>query len=680
LEEEDKGDSRGEIMIIAAFLTAAAFAAPAEPPLAAPIDVPPEDLRALIEAAGSRDDNDDAEVVVVLDRTRVLVEDSGLAHYRRRRVLKALSEKGATELATLRFDYDPASNQVELTGARVYRSGGDAVEEIPSTRARDLPQPQRHIYWGPRMKVLSVPRLAPGDAVEVETYTKGFIIALLGGTASGVGADADERYIPPMRGHFYATVLFGDAPFPTREQRYAVTLPRDKPLQFEVYNGELFSRFEYDEQHHTYSWWRENLPPHPSEPHAAGADDYLPKVVMSTAADWQSKSRWFFEVNEDQFEANDAIRAKLAEITAGATTDDERIDAILHWTAQEIRYSGISMGKGEGYVLHSGQTTLNDRAGVCKDIAGMSITLLRAAGFSSYPAMTMAGSRVERVPADQFNHCVVAVERPEGFRMLDPTWAPFSAELWSSAEREQHYLIGTPEGADLMVTPYLPPEHNTLQFTARSRIDSSGDLTSHVAILGNGYLEDGMRRWVAGHTVAELRPSIQGLLARVAPNATLLDLRFGDHRDLKTPFRIEMRYSVPGYAVVGKNTMRTRIPAASHLFGGPRTTDWLTATQPEKRVSAIWLRSPQQVTIEETLQVPAGMRLVGLPVDEKIETAIGSMRATVAQVGGALSLQEVLRITQRNIAPDNYSGLKTVADAFRALERRRFYLQRGGQP
>ena len=55
--------------------------------------------------------------------------------------------------------------------------------------------------------------------------------------------------------------------------------------------------------------------------------------------------------------------------------------------------------------------------------------------------MTMAGSRVESIPADHFNHCVAVVKLADGTYMpLDPTWVPFCRELWSSAEQQQNYL------------------------------------------------------------------------------------------------------------------------------------------------------------------------------------------------------------------------------------------------
>ena len=40
------------------------------------------------------------------------------------------------------------------------------------------------------------------------------------------------------------------------------------------------------------------------------------------------------------------------------------------------------MGKGEGYTLHTGEMIYNDRSGVCKDKAGIAITMLRAAGYT----------------------------------------------------------------------------------------------------------------------------------------------------------------------------------------------------------------------------------------------------------------------------------------------------------
>ena len=73
----------------------------------------------------------------------------------------------------------------------------------------------------------------------------------------------------------------------------------------------------------------------------------------------------------------------------------EKIAVLTHWVADNIRYAGITMGKGEGFTLHNLKMNYTDRCGVCKDIAGTLVAFLRMAGFEAYPAMTMAGSRVK---------------------------------------------------------------------------------------------------------------------------------------------------------------------------------------------------------------------------------------------------------------------------------------------
>ena len=72
---------------------------------------------------------------------------------------------------------------------------------------------------------------------------------------------------------------------------------------------------------------------------------------------------------------------KVNEILVGATSEIDSISLLTHWVADEMRYSGISMGEGEGFTLHCGEMNFTDRCGVCKDKAGMLITMLRSAGF-----------------------------------------------------------------------------------------------------------------------------------------------------------------------------------------------------------------------------------------------------------------------------------------------------------
>ena len=574
-----------------------------------------EELRLLIAKAGEAKDYPDAAVVAVFDRMDVTVVESGLAHYRRHTLTKILTDAGALEKAALRFDYDPASNFIDVESVRIFRKSG-ATENVDLSTLRDLFAPASMIYWGARMKIIGVGRLEVGDAVEVRTYKKGFEIAYLGEGEGGAGesgsgagrTDDDSRYIPPMRGHFYDVVYFQDT-YPFKEKRYDLHMPNDKPVQYEVYNGTVFSAQRFDENEVHYSWWLFDIPAMKEEPRMAEAPDIATKLVLATLPSWEEKSRWFAAIHDTIYTDNEPIKKLVKDLTAGLKTDVEKVAALQHWAAQEVRYSGLSMGKGEGYTHHPGKMSYRDRCGVCKDKAGMLVTLMRTAGYDVWPALTMAGARVEEVPADQFNHSVVAWRHKDGtFTMLDPTWVPYSNELWSSAEAEQHYVIGTPEGEGLMQIPYSPPEKHVLKVVSRGTVDSDGNLTGKLHLEGTNYMDQRMRRWLGTHKRDDLRAYVEGWLAAISPNIDVAEVRIGDPLDFKRQFALDVEYRVPRYAVAEDGTLDFASPAWKLGFGRTPLITAASVVDLEKRAYPLFIWNTQTYECDETIAIPSGMK------------------------------------------------------------------------
>lgn len=656
---------RDRLLVIAAIvLVAAPLSAGAEPataPGAPPVPGPDlEGLRQRIASAGTSEDHDGADAVVVLDHSVVRVEPSGQSHTIRRRVVKALTERGAATLSRLQFDYDPATMEIEIRAARVIGAEGEP-RRVDRSIAQDLPQPAGWIYWGLRSIVLPVGRPEVGEAVETVIYRTGFQIAYL-----DEEQDSD-RFVPPMRGHFYDIVLFGEDAWPTLERRYEVSTPRDKPLQFETSNGPVNVATSFDDQRFRYEFWMRSLPAFSRQPAAPYPSDILPKVVMATVEDWQAKSRWFFHVNEQQFEATDEIRAVVERLTAGADTDEERVTRLVRWVARFIRYRGLSMGEGEGYTLHPGTMTFDHRAGVCKDIAGMLITMMRAAGYEVYPAMTMAGARVEQVPADQFNHSVVAWEQPDGsYRMLDPTWAPMSRQLWSNAEREQHYLVGTAEGEDLAIIPPQGPEHNEVIIRGRGELSADGGLSSTVTIEAQGYLEDRLRRHFGFHPALETRELVAAMARGVAPDAQLEAFGIDDVIDLDNPFGVRFRYQVPSYGQRAGELLRMVAPLGHNVLVNPRLAPHLGATERSSRDQPLLLRCALTVRIDERIELPEGFRLQA-PVRRSVHNGAGAFESSLVQRGRELVLTMELRLDRRRYSASEYDEVRAIVDGQRAL-------------
>ncbi len=612
-------------------------------------------IRDLIQKAGDAKTFPKDKLLVIFDSTITDVQETGLSYVRNHTLYKILTAEGAKDLNVLTFGYDPQSAYVEIQKATIYKEGGKTID-LDLSGVLDYPAPARAIYWGAREIMIETGRLEPGDAVEVIMFRKGFTYALL--------QDDDDRYIPPMRGHFYDIIEFYSSN-PVNLKVYQVKVPKEKPLQFEFYNGEAQVSGWIVDDKFVYTFSKTNMVPIKAEQRMVSRSDIAPKLLISTSPDWYAKSTWFFQVNEDygSFDSTPGIKAKVDEILKDAETELDSISLLTHWCADEIRYSGISMGEGEGFTLHKGDMTFTDRCGVCKDKAGMLITLLRAAGFESYPAMTMAGSRIDYIPADQFNHCVTVVKRRNGtYQLLDPTWVPFLRELWSSAEQQQQYLMGIPEGADLATTPISDPENHYVKIVADSELQADGTLTGSVIITAEGQSDGSVRRYFKYSNKTHWDQNIEREFLRIHPKAKITELEYGNPMDyMAGPIRMKIGYTIPDYAVVAGNTMIFIPILAAQLFKSAQSHLYFN-TELKKRKYPFRDRCSRQVEIVESIQLPDVKQAIRIPESVDETGRVTSIKAGYQLNGNKLSFTEQISLGKRIYEPEEWPEYKTVVE------------------
>jgi hypothetical protein len=563
----------------------------------------------LIKNAGDKKTFPGSNVLVIFDSTRVELMETGLSHNYIHRLYKVLTPEGAKSLSVIKFDYDPLSAWSEIRGVTIYHADGTQTV-LDTSRVLDYPQPARAIYWGAREKMIDAGRLEPGDAVDVHLFRKGFTYALLG------GGDADERYIPPMKGHFYDIVPFYSSD-PILVKVYQINVPDTKVLQYEVYNGEVTSKMWRKGNKFVYTFTKKSILPFKGEPRSVDASDVAPKLLMSTSPDWKSKSTWFYGVNEEykSFEANDGIRKKVNELLINARDENDSVTVLTHWAGDEIRYLGVTMGKGEGYTLHSGEMNFTDRCGVCKDKAGMLITMLRAAGIEAYPAMTMAGSRIDYIPADQFNHCVTVFKsRKDGrYHLLDPTWVPFVRELWSSAEQQQNFLMGVPEGADLGETPISNPENHYLKMTGKTTILADGTLEGEYDVTAEGQTDAAIRGMFTRTYMTDWSANVEKEVLRISPLAQLVKVTYDDpYNYLAGPVLMHFKIRIPEYAtVVGDELIFTPLLASGFMKRAMPHTGFDTGL--DERKFPFRDRTSHTVEMNENITLPGIKEIIYKP-------------------------------------------------------------------
>ena len=616
-----------------------------------------------------------ANTVTLYDSTGVYMEESGLSHVQTHRLIEMGSYAGCKQWSTVKIDYDPLSAWCDITGVVVHRLNGGTDTLVWPEREGNAPvydyvAPARLIYWGASQKMVEVGHMDIGDKLEIWTYKKGYTYALLQNEVPSLNAtfaalpESDERYVPPMRGHFYDIVPFWSSE-PVKHKVYQLNLLDNNKLQYKVYNGELeVTRVAAEEEGRSlYTFEGKDITPLKREPRALAGNDMQCKLLLSTSPDWQAKSRWFYGVNEDygSFKPTPAVQKKVDELLRGAKDEMDSISRLTHWVADNIRYAGISMGEGEGFTLHNADMIYTDRCGVCKDKASMLVTFLRAAGFKAYAAMTMAGERIDRIPADQFNHSVCAVQLRNGqFTMLDPTWVPNVRELWSSAEQQQGYLIGTAEGCDLMETPISPAENHYIRINGTSTIDKDGTLTGTISITAEGQ-SDASVRGVFSARQSEWRHNLELELLKIAPTAEIIDIQHTDpDRYLEQPVSITYKYRIPHFATVDKDAI-TFIPLTARKFYSRAMSHLYFDFSQEHRTQPFSDRCSKLIQIQESITLPYEYKQFHYPMVDGIADPAASFGCGFQMEGNKLTFGESLLFGKRVYDADDWMPFRASA-------------------
>lgn len=626
-----------------------------------------DDIPTLIKKAGDSSKYPGSGYVTVFDSTKVDVLESGLSYVNARILHKVLTPYGALGLRSIILDYDPLSAWIEFKKVKVWKKNGE-VKEVSLKKVKDYPAYAHMIYWGARQKMINIGRLEVGDAIEIEYKRKGYTYALL--------QQEDEKYIPPMRGHFYDIVAYY-ANEPVLLKYYSVSIPSAKKLKYKIFNSNNISVTKTKEKSNDiFSFTGKDLMPVRKEKGMVSLSNVAPKVLMSTASDWESKSRWFYKVNEDykSFESFKELDDLVNDILKDATTEYDSIAYLTHWVADNIRYCGVSMGKGEGYTLHNAKMNYHDRCGVCKDKAGMLIAMLRSAGFESYPAMTMAGSRIEDIPADQFNHCVTLVKVKSGkYKILDPTWVPFVRELWSSAEQQQNYLPGIPGGADLQITPVSPAKNHYINIKVNSTLGKDGTLRGTISLTAEGQSDSGFRRIFTSSLKSSWDNKAKTMLCEVDQRIKIDSMNYGNPYDYSRPFSLYVSFAIPNYALVGQNNIVIK-SFASNLFLSKMSHLRLLSNLPERKYG-FKDRCTRLVNIQEEIKLPSGYSIAHSPKVNDIEGKAASFKGGYSLDNDTMKLNINLSLNKRVYEKEDWPVFKEAIEAHNQIIRQPVILE-----
>jgi tetratricopeptide (TPR) repeat protein len=273
-------------------------------------------------------------------------------------------------------------------------------------------------------------------------------------------------------------------------------------------------------------------------------EPHLPSVAWTNFRTWVEVGAWYRSMEGTRTDPDDDIRAKVKELTAGKSTDDEKARAIYAFVSNQVRYIGVAFGIGR-YQPHQASEVLSNQYGDCKDKTTLLISMFAAANI---PAdAVLIGVNVAFNPdlpsPGSFNHAINLAHVSGQPVWLDATAEVAPYRLLNPVIRGRKALVIPLTGdAHVDTTPKDPPFPSVQTFQAIGTLDDKGTSHSKLVLDLRGDSEVIFRTVARSVSPAQWDELMQRVSQSMGYAGKVTNAQFSRPDDTAAPFHIAYDY------------------------------------------------------------------------------------------------------------------------------------------
>lgn len=478
----------------------------------------------------------DAEVIF----WEVRVDDSSpsetsLNHYVR---VKVFNDRGRETYSKIDISSEPG-NRIRDVAARVINPDGTIVQ----VKKDDIFERTIAKAGGEKQKATSfaVPGVGPGVLVEYRyrevVPSNGYYISL---------RFIFQRELPVQRITFYVKQFGGDL----RMKYLPFNLPADVKF-VEDKNG--FSKVTMT-----------NLPGLRGEPRMPPLNEVRPWMLIYYSEDrdlnnieyWKKYNSELNNEHKDEIKPNDEVKRAAAEITAGASTPDEKLAKLYDYCRTQIKNIGFdtTMTREEKLKVKNKNAgdTLSRKMGWGGDIDMLFAALANALGMEARVAWTGDRSSVffSRGSTSRFlvHAAAIGVKVGETWKFFNPGARYIQLGMLDWTEEGQDALMAGAKEVTWAQTPLSDPARTRETRTARFKLTEDGTLEGDVRIEYTGQFAFNRKVVNFDDSPTKQEESLREEIKDRMSTAELADIKIENVSDPNLPFVYSFKIRVPGYA------------------------------------------------------------------------------------------------------------------------------------
>jgi tetratricopeptide (TPR) repeat protein len=581
--------------------------------------------------------------VIETAQTTYRFENDGTGRRETSARIRIQSDAGVQQWGQLVFGFNASTERLDIQYVRVLKAGGvvvtapaDAVQELSSPIARQAP-----VYTDFRQKHVTVPSLRPGETLEF--------------------AFATTILTPLAQGQFWMEHDFRTGAV-SLDDRLEIDVPAGRAIGLKTAPDRAPQITERGGRR-LYHWRSSQTKPSAEQMAklrelAAESGDTPPRadVRLTTFRGWDEVGRWYAGLERASRTVTPELRAKAQELTAGAATNLEKVQALYNYVALNFRYVSISLGAGR-YQPRLASEVFRDQYGDCKDKHTLLATLMESVGLEASTVLIHSAAPLDPdFPSpSQFDHAITRADVDGQTVWLDVTTEVAPFRLLVAGLRDKQALVIQSASGHLDRTPADPPMANSQRWSIDGTLADAGTLKAHVAYAVRGDIEIPLRSAFRNTPAAQWKDVIEGFDESGGLDGTVGDWKVSDPAVTTQPFTIEYDVTKEGFVDGSKTTDSLVLPMSS--IGLPEPDD--TTKKP------IVLGSPWSSDYRLRLELDPEYR-ARAPQSVAVSRDYADYRASYALTGRALTAERTLVTRGREIAPErlgDYAAFRRVVSS-----------------
>jgi hypothetical protein len=394
-----------------------------------------------------------------------------------------------------------------------------------------------------------------------------------------------------------------------------------------------------------------------------GAAEIYPTLLVSTYADWNDLSRWYWSLIREQFALSDDMRATVAQLVAGKQTTAEKVAAIHDFVVRNIRYVGLEFGI-HGFKPYRVIDIFQRKFGDCKDTASLIKVMLNEAGIEANIVLIRTSDlgRVVSGPPSLaiFNHAIAYVPALDLY--LDGTAGHNGLrELPSADQNATALIILDGQGGRPVTTPAQPSSASVRTVSLKAKVSADGIASGELSSRQTGLFAPGARSQLEAPD--KRLETLSAWYSDLYRGIAISEFTVAPLAPLGAPVETTVRFSGGTWATRAGNLLQLR-PVGRDSDISARFAAAARRTQP------LDLAQAYRIEEDHELELPPGRWASGSPV--RYERSNEQLRIVVNIETGPRSLKAhyAFELLTSRIAPSDYPSFRALlAEAEALLDR-----------